>query len=245
MSGPLVLTTKLNKTFRSGASSVHAVADVSMSIDSGEFIAVLGRSGSGKSTLLHLIGLLARPDSGRFELNGVDVSRLADADRARTRCALIGFVFQSSPLLPRLSAVENVETPLVYAGVRPAERRARAERALARVGMGSYADRWPSQLSGGEQQRVSIARAIVNEPALILADEPTGALDTKSAEEILHLFDDLNRDGRTLCVVTHASEVAAHARRRIVLQDGAVVDEFGAKSRAPDGGDAICALAMS
>jgi putative ABC transport system ATP-binding protein len=241
MSQPLVRAARLNKTFRSGATSVRAVADVSLSIDSGEFVAVLGRSGSGKSTLLHLLGLLARPDSGRYELQGVDVSELGDAGRASTRCALIGFVFQASALLPRVTAVENVEMPLVYAGVRAAERRRRAESALSRVGMRSRADRRPSEMSGGEQQRVSIARAIVNEPALILADEPTGALDTRSAEEILDLFGDLNRDGRALCVVTHASEVAARARRRIVLEDGAVVDGLHGNSPQTMEGAPTCA----
>ncbi len=241
MNQPLVHAARLNKTFRSGATLVRAVADVSISIDSGEFVAVLGRSGSGKSTLLHLLGLLARPDSGRYELMGADVSELGEAGRAATRCALIGFVFQASALLRRASAIENVEMPLVYAGVRAAERRSRAASALSRVGMRALADRRPSEMSGGEQQRVSIARALVNEPALILADEPTGALDTRSAEEILALFDDLNRDGRALCVVTHAREVAARARRRIVLKDGAVVDEFDANSPATAEGEPTCA----
>ena len=154
---------------------------------------------------------------------------------------MIGFVFQASALLPRATAVENVAMPLVYAGVRAAERRRRAESALSRVGMRSLADRRPSEMSGGEQQRVSIARAIVNEPALILADEPTGALDTRSAEETLDLFGDLNRDGRALCVVTHASEVAARARRRIVLEDGAVVDGLHANSPQTTEGAPTCA----
>src|SRR5260370_40556915 len=160
MNQTLVRATELSKTFRSGATSVRAVADVSLSIDTGEFVAVLGRSGSGKSTLLHLLGLLARPDSGRYELNGADVSGLGDAGRAATRCALIGFVFQTSALLRRASAIENVEMPLVYAGVRAAERRSRAASALSRVGMRALADRRPSEMSGGEQQRVSIARAL-------------------------------------------------------------------------------------
>ena len=228
----LVHATNLNKVFRSNAAPVRAVSDVSISISAGEFVAICGRSGSGKSTLLHLLGLLAEPDSGRYELNGVETSRLSESDRAAARCALIGFVFQAAALLERASALENVGLPLVYAGVPAKERRRRAEAALARVGLSSRAAHLPRQLSGGEQQRVSIARAIVNDPALILADEPTGALDSQSAEDILALFDDLNRDGRTLCVVTHAREVADRARRLIVLRDGAAVKDSGPRPQA-------------
>jgi putative ABC transport system ATP-binding protein len=223
----LVRATKLTKVYRSTAAPVHAVADVSISIAPGEFVAICGRSGSGKSTLLHLLGLLAEPDSGRYELNGVDTSRLIDSERAAARCGLIGFVFQHSALIERASAVENVALPLIYARVPAKERRRRAEAALDRVGLRSRSAHLPRQLSGGEQQRVSVARALVNDPALILADEPTGALDTQSADDILALFEDLNRDGRTLCVVTHAREVAERARRLIVLRDGAVVADPG------------------
>jgi len=205
---------------------------VSISIAAGEYVAICGRSGSGKSTLLHLLGLLAKPDSGHYELNGVDVSRLGDFNRAATRCALIGFVFQTPALLPRSTALENVELPLVYAGASTTERRRRAEAALRRVGLAARMEHLPRQLSGGEQQRVSIARATVNNPALILADEPTGALDSRSAEDTLALFDDLNRDGRTLCLVTHAREVADRARRRIVLQDGEVVEDSTGATQA-------------
>jgi putative ABC transport system ATP-binding protein len=225
MTNPLVRATDLNKVYRSFATPVRAVVNVSISIAAGEFIAICGRSGSGKSTLLHLLGLLAQPDSGRYELDGIDVSQLGDSSRAATRCAQIGFVFQAPALLPRSNALENVELPLVYARMPATERRRRAEDALARVGLGARAEHLPRQLSGGEQQRVSIARAIVNNPALILADEPTGALDSQSAEDTLALFEDLNRDGRTLCVVTHAREVADRARRRIVLQDGMVIED--------------------
>jgi putative ABC transport system ATP-binding protein len=223
----LVHATNLNKVYRSTAAPVRAVSDISISIAAGEFVAICGRSGSGKSTLLHLLGLLAEPDSGHYELNGVETSRLSESDRAAARCALIGFVFQDPALLERASAVENVALPLVYASVPTTERRRRAEAALDRVGLHSRAQHFPRQLSGGEQQRVSIARAIVNDPALILADEPTGALDSQSAEDILSLFDGLNRDGRTLCVVTHAREVADRARRLIVLKDGAAVEDSG------------------
>jgi ABC-type lipoprotein export system ATPase subunit len=220
-----VRATKLNKVYRSTAAPVRAVADVSISITSGEFVAICGRSGSGKSTLLHLLGLLAEPDSGRYELNGLETSRLTDSERAAARCRLIGFVFQHAALIERASAVENVALPLIYAGVPPKERCRRAEAALDRVGLRSRSAHHPRQLSGGEQQRVSVARALVNDPALILADEPTGALDSQSAEEILALFEDLNRDGRTLCVVTHSREVAERARRLVVLRDGAVVED--------------------
>jgi putative ABC transport system ATP-binding protein len=221
----LVRATKLNKVYRSTASPVRAVADVSISIASGEFVAICGRSGSGKSTLLHLLGLLAEPDSGRYQLNGVETSRLTDSERAAARCGLIGFVFQHAALIERASAVENVALPLIYASVPAKERRRRAEAALDRVGLRSRSAHLPRQLSGGEQQRVSVARALVNDPVLILADEPTGALDSQSADDILGLFEDLNRDGRTLCVVTHAREVAERARRLIVLRDGAVIED--------------------
>jgi putative ABC transport system ATP-binding protein len=223
---PLVRATALNKTYRSTAAPVRAVADVSISIAAGEFVAICGRSGSGKSTLLHLLGLLAQPDSGRYELNGVETSRLSDSERAAARCQMIGFVFQHAALIERASAIENVALPLIYASVPAKERRRRAEAALDRVGLCSRAKHLPRQLSGGEQQRVSVARALVNDPALILADEPTGALDSQSAEDILALFEDLNRDGRTLCVVTHAREVAERARRLIVLRDGAAVEDL-------------------
>jgi putative ABC transport system ATP-binding protein len=232
MTAPLVHAANLNKVYRSNAAPVVAVADVSISILVGESVAICGRSGSGKSTLLHLLGLLARADSGRYELNGVDVSRFNDAERAGARCASIGFVFQAPALLPRATALENVELPLVYAGVPPAERRRRAEYALRRVGLSGRMEHLPWHLSGGEQQRVSIARAIVNNPSLVLADEPTGALDTRTAEETLDLFDDLNRDGNTLCIVTHAREVAERARRRIVVRDGMVVEDSVPVARA-------------
>lgn len=227
---PLVRATNLNKTYRSTAAPVRAVADVSLAIAAGEFVAICGKSGSGKSSLLHLIGLLAEPDSGLYELNGLETRRLSEAGRAAARCAWIGFVFQAPALLARASALENVSLPLIYADVPARERRLRAEAALDRVGLSSRAAHLPAELSGGEQQRVSIARAIVNDPALILADEPTGALDSQSAEGILGLFDDLNRDGRTLCVVTHAREVADRARRLIVLRDGSAIEDTGSRA---------------
>ena len=231
MTDPLVRAIELSKAYHVSANPIHAVANVSISIDAGEFVAICGRSGSGKSSLLYLLGLLTQPNSGRYELGGVDVSQLNEGSRATMRCAAIGFVFQSPALLPRSTALQNVELPLVYAGIRPVERQRRAEDALRRVGLGDRFGHLPQQLSGGEQQRVSIARAIVNHPALVLADEPTGALDSRTANETLALFEDLNRDGRTLCIVTHAPEVADRARRRIILEDGAIAEDSSLSER--------------
>jgi putative ABC transport system ATP-binding protein len=227
MRQPLVVTTKLRKSYRSGATLIRAVSDVSIRIEKGEYVAICGRSGSGKSSLMSLLGLLDRPDSGSYSLDGRDTLRLGEAARAAARGDSIGFVFQLPALLARASAIENVELPLVYAGVRSAERRRRAERALQRVGLRPRAHHMPQELSGGEQQRVSIARAVVNDPLLLLADEPTGALDSRTADEILTLFDELNQQGCTICVVTHAPEVARRAQRRITLDDGRVSDDDG------------------
>ena len=231
MRTPLVRTLGLGKRYRSGEGVIDAVSGVSLQIEHGEFVAVLGRSGSGKSTLMHLLGLLERPDSGEYLFAGQVVSQLGADARAAIRRRQIGFVFQSAALLPRMTALENVELPLVYAGLGRRERRRRADEMLARVGLRHRASHWPRQLSGGEQQRVATARALVNEPALILADEPTGALDSRTAAEILDLFVGLNGEGRTLVVVTHAAEVAGRARRRIRLDDGRVVPEPAAAPR--------------
>ena len=222
---PLVRITGLSKRYSSGGAAISALSDVSFSIATGEFVAIRGRSGSGKSTLLHLLGLLDRPDSGEYVLKGQDVAKLGEGTRATIRSRDIGFVFQLPALLPRATALENVELPLVYASVPRLRRRRTAMDALARVGLADRSHHWPNQLSGGEQQRVVIARALVNDPAVILADEPTGSLDSSTSEEILSLFDDLHRDGRTLIVVTHATEVAGRAQRRITLHDGRIVDD--------------------
>jgi putative ABC transport system ATP-binding protein len=243
VSHSVVQASRLSKQYRTGDSTIHAVAEASFTIDPGEFVAIVGRSGSGKSTLMSLLGLLERPDAGRYVLNGQDVAALADDARARLRCRAIGFVFQMSSLLARASAIENVEMPLAYAGVGRAERRARANAALDRVGLAHRRDHWPHQLSGGEQQRTAIARALVNDPTLILADEPTGALDSRTAEEILGLFDALNGDGRTIVVVTHAPDVAAHARRRVVLSDGRIVEDSRADYRAAPPADTVAGAA--
>ena len=226
---PLVRTVGLCRHYRSGDTVIRAVSDLSLSINGGEFLAIVGRSGSGKSTLMSLLGLLERPDAGRYALDGREVASLNEDARATLRSRQIGFVFQLPALLARASARENVELPLGYAGVTGAQRHRRAEEALDRVGLSHRRDHWPHQLSGGEQQRVAIARAIVNDPALILADEPTGALDSKTSDDILALFKDLHRDGRTIVVVTHAMDVAACAQRRVTLHDGQIVqDEISA-----------------
>jgi putative ABC transport system ATP-binding protein len=204
---------------------------VSLMIGHGEFVAIRGRSGSGKSTLMNLLGLLDRPDSGEDVLNGREVAKLGEDRRAAIRSYDIGFVFQLPALLPRATALENVELPLVYAGIPPSARRRAAKDALDRVGLADRSHHWPNQLSGGEQQRVVIARATVNDPALILADEPTGSLDSATSDEILSLFETLHRDGRTIIVVTHATEVAGRARRQITLHDGQVIKD----AAAPDG----------
>lgn len=227
---PLLQTLSLCKRYRSGETVIAAVSDVSLRIDRGEFIAIVGRSGSGKSTLMSLLGLLERQDSGQYLLDGRDSGNLDDDARSRLRCSEIGFVFQLPALLPRASALENTELPLGYAGVTGPDRQRRAKAALERVGLSHRRDHWPHQLSGGEQQRVAIARAIVNDPALILADEPTGALDSKTSAEILALFTDLHREGRTIVVVTHAADVAECTRRRITIHDGKVVDDDGRAS---------------
>jgi putative ABC transport system ATP-binding protein len=221
----LVRAAGLCKTYRSGESVVRAVSDISLLIEQGEFVAIRGRSGSGKSTLMHLLGLLERPDAGEYTFRGRRVETLDEDMRAATRNREIGFVFQLPALLPRATAIENVALPLAYGGVGLAERRRRAANALDRVGLAHRAGHWPQQLSGGEQQRVVIARAIVSSPALIMADEPTGALDSKTSDDILTLFDDLNGEGRTIVVVTHDPEVAGRARRRITLHDGHIVQE--------------------
>ena len=236
---PLVQTVGISKHYPSGKTIIRAVSNVSLSIERGEFIAIRGRSGSGKSTLMNLLGLLERPDGGEYALDGREVVKLNEDARASIRSQDIGFIFQIPALLPRASALENVELPLVYTGTRRHERRRRAERALDRVGLADRSHHWPNQLSGGEQQRVVIARAMVNDPALILADEPTGALDSGTGDEILSLFEDLHRDGRTIVVVTHAAEVADRAQRRITLHDGRIVEDDvastkGPKSLAPD-----------
>jgi putative ABC transport system ATP-binding protein len=227
MTDPLVFAEGLSKRYDIGGATIQALADVSFSVAAGELLGVVGRSGSGKSTLMSILGLLDRPDAGRYYLKGHEVANLSEDERAFIRNREIGFVFQTASLLSRSSAIENVEMPLIYAGLASSERRRRARNALERVGLSDRMEHWPQQLSGGEQQRVAIARALVNNPLLILADEPTGALDSKTAESVLSLFEDLNRDGRTIVIVTHAPEVASRVRRRITVLDGRVINDDG------------------
>jgi putative ABC transport system ATP-binding protein len=228
---PLIQIADVRKTYRMGDVDVHALAGVSLAVAHGELVAIMGASGSGKSTLLNILGCLDRPSEGKYWLAGEEVSRL-DADAlAETRNKTLGFVFQSFNLLARTTAVENVELPLVYAGVAPRLRRQRAVEALERVGLGDRLRHLPSQLSGGQQQRVAIARALVNEPRLILADEPTGNLDSRASVEMISLLQRLGDEGITVVLVTHEPDIAAYARRVVVVRDGLVDDDRPIEAR--------------
>jgi len=221
----LIETRDLRKDYTLGDTVVHALAGVSLSIDAGEFVAVMGPSGSGKSTFMNMIGCLDRPTSGSYRLAGEDAGGMNADALAAVRNRRIGFVFQQFNLLPRTSALENVELPLMYANVPVKERHERARSKLELVGLGERVDHQPSQLSGGQQQRVAIARALVNDPALILADEPTGALDSRTSVEIMALLQQLNADGMTIVVVTHENDIAAFASRVVHFRDGRVVSD--------------------
>jgi putative ABC transport system ATP-binding protein len=234
---PLIRTEALTKTYVMGGGEnvVHALRGVDVTIERGEFVAIMGSSGSGKSTFMNILGTLDRPSSGRYLLEGIDAGSLSRDERADLRNARIGFVFQSFNLLARTSALENVELPLVYAGVGTRARRARARAALAAVGLADRASHQPSQLSGGQQQRVAIARALVSDPALILADEPTGALDTTTSEEVMRLFARLNHEqGLTIVIVTHEADIAAWSKRVIRFRDGVVIEDRPNQPHAPD-----------
>jgi putative ABC transport system ATP-binding protein len=213
------------KSYMAGDQVVHALNGVSLHVREGEFVAIVGASGSGKSTMMNVIGCLDRPTSGTYYLDDSVVTELSDAELARVRNRKLGFVFQSFNLLARTSALENVELPMIYAGIPAVQRRVRAKLALERVGLASRVHHHPSALSGGQQQRVAIARALVNEPRLLLADEPTGALDSQTTEEILELFEQLHAQGVTLVIVTHEEAVAERARRRVVFKDGAIIQD--------------------
>jgi putative ABC transport system ATP-binding protein len=220
----------LRKTYVMGDETVHALAGVDLRIDRGENVAVIGPSGSGKSSLMNILGGLDRPSDGAYRFEGEDVGGFDDNELASFRSRRIGFVFQSFQLLPRLTALQNVELPMIYAGVDPAERRDRAAELLDRVGLGSRKGHRPTQLSGGQQQRVAIARSLSNNPDLLLADEPTGALDTHTSKEVLELFNRLNSEGLTLVIVTHDLEVAEQCKRRVTFRDGLIVsDDHGAR----------------
>ena len=219
---PILEATDLVKTYTMGNVEVNALRGVSLTVTRGEFVSVMGTSGSGKSTLMNILGCLDRPTAGSYHLVGREVSRLGRDDLADIRLQVLGFVFQSFNLLARTSALENVELPMIYAGVKGGERRRRAERALDRVGLGKRLDHTPNQLSGGQQQRAAIARAIVTEPKLILADEPTGNLDSRTSLEIMALFQELGRSGITIVLVTHEPDIAMFTQRVVLMRDGKV-----------------------
>ena len=219
---PVIRLSGITKTYGENETVVHAVAGVDLVVERGDYVAIMGASGSGKSTLMNIIGCLDEPTRGRYLLDGVDVRRRDEASLSRIRNRKIGFIFQSFNLIPRTSALRNVALPLIYGGVRRAEALELAHAALDRVGLSDRAEHGPSQLSGGQQQRVAVARAIVTNPVLLLADEPTGALDSHSTHEVLELFDQLSLAGRTLVVITHEHDVAAHAKRVVHMSDGLI-----------------------
>ncbi len=222
---PVISVHDVSKTYSIGEIAVHALRGITLQIERGDFVAIMGSSGSGKSTLMNILGCLDIPSSGRYEIDGVDVSHMDEDDLSDLRNRKIGFIFQSFNLVPRTSALVNVELPLAYAGLRGSERRHRAEGALRSVGMGHRLQHEPAELSGGQQQRVAVARAIVTNPSLILADEPTGNLDSHSTEDVLAIFARLNEEGRTVVLITHEPDVAQQTKRVIRLSDGEVIED--------------------
>jgi putative ABC transport system ATP-binding protein len=222
---PIIDLKDIHKVYTMGTEKVHALNGVDLGIDRGEYVAIMGSSGSGKSTLMNLLGCLDTPSTGSYHLNGVAVETLDDTELAGIRNKEIGFVFQSFHLLPRTSALQNVELPLIYAGISRSVRRDRARRALERVGLADRMGHQPNELSGGQRQRVAIARALVNDPSILLADEPTGNLDSATSEEIMDLFDELHQAGNTVILVTHEPDIAAHAWRQVQLRDGKVLSD--------------------
>lgn len=227
----VIHTSGVQKKYELGGETIHALNDVSLDIYRNEYVAIMGPSGSGKSTLMNVIGCLDTPDSGEYILNGNVVSEMSDQELARVRNREIGFVFQTFNLLARANALQNVELPLIYAGVEPAERRRRASEALEKVQLGARKHHRPNELSGGQRQRVAIARALVNNPAILLADEPTGNLDSRTSEDIMNLFSQLHTDGQTIILVTHEPDIAEYAHRRVTLKDGRIESDVRIESQ--------------
>ena len=218
----LIELKNINKSYRNGDQELQVLKDISLEVEEGEFVAIMGPSGSGKSTLMNIIGMLDRPTTGEYHLGSEEVAKLGDKKLAKVRNRQIGFVFQQFFLLSKLNALQNVELPLIYAGVGLSKRKSLAEQFLTKVELDTRMHHLSSELSGGQKQRVAIARALVNNPSLILADEPTGALDTKTGEQIMELLTELNREGKTIIMVTHEPEIAAYAKRQIVIRDGVI-----------------------
>ena len=222
----------INKSYRNGDQELQVLKNINLQVEEGEFLAIMGPSGSGRSTLMNIIGMLDRPSSGTYHLDGKEVARLGEKKSAKVRNQEIGFVFQQFFLLSKLNALQNVELPLIYAGVSQSKRKALAEQYLEKVELGTRMHHLPSELSGGQKQRVAIARALVNRPSIILADEPTGALDTKTGEQIMELLTELNKEGKTIIMVTHEPEIAAYAKRQIVIRDGVIYSDSAQKGEA-------------
>ncbi|HEM6191128.1 TPA: ABC transporter ATP-binding protein [Streptococcus suis] len=225
MKNQLIRLTNINKSYKNGDQELRVLKDIDLEVEEGEFLAIMGPSGSGKSTLMNIIGLLDRSTTGNYWLEGQEVSQLSEKKLASVRNDQIGFVFQQFFLLSKLNALQNVELPLIYAGVPANQRKKLAKRYLEKVELAERMTHLPSELSGGQKQRVAIARALVNTPAIILADEPTGALDTKTGEQIMQLLTELNNEGKTIIMVTHEPEIAAYAKRKIVLRDGVITED--------------------
>ncbi|MCH8521339.1 ABC transporter ATP-binding protein [Glycocaulis sp.] len=225
MSAPLIRARQLTRVYRLGGGDVHALRGVDCDIAEGEYVAVMGASGSGKSTFMNMLGALDTPSGGELTIAGQSLLNRSPDDLARFRNEMVGFVFQQFNLLPRTTALDNVALPLLYRGMPASERRERAAACLEMVGLGDRMDHHPSQLSGGQQQRVAIARALANEPRILLADEPTGALDTRTSDDVMDIFDQLNASGITLILVTHEADVGARAKRRIIFRDGLIVED--------------------